>query len=171
MLPESMKISKLLSFKERNNFAQKKTRCPLKQNPNIFLWVAACVSLSTTGSTSQGLLGQLFTNIYICRHVSRYLMRFLKVLQFLGANPPGTSEHSSPQKETAHHFGNELIITKPFFPWDKSVCTSVLCALQTVYSTPKLQNPRFVKRVLNVVLSSLIHFQEVRKNISGTDAE
>lgn len=70
---------------------------------------------------------------------------------------------------TAHHFGNELIITKPFFPWDKLVCTSVQRALQTAHSTPKLQNLCLVRRVLNVVLSSLIHL--VKKNIRGTDAE
>lgn len=72
-LPENMKISKLLLFKERHNFAQKKMCCPQKQKSNGPFIFAACIALRRIGSTLQGLLGQLFTNIYFFRQINSHV--------------------------------------------------------------------------------------------------
>lgn len=73
-LPENMKISKLLLFKERHNFAQKKCAVHRSKKSNDPFLCEACMTLSRMGSTLQGLLGQLFTNIYFFRQVNSHVM-------------------------------------------------------------------------------------------------
>lgn len=62
--------------------------CPQKQKSNGPFIFTACITLRRIGSTVQGLLGQLFMNIYFFRQVKRHLTRSSKVLHFWGAKTP-----------------------------------------------------------------------------------
>lgn len=47
--------------------------CPQKQKSNGPFIFAACITLSRIGSTLQGLLSQLFTNIYFFRQINSHV--------------------------------------------------------------------------------------------------